>query len=185
MTAVAAGLLLAAGAAVFATLSMSTSDGAGPVSEPLVDRTFAPAAAFSLPDLQAPSRHLSLADFRGKPLVLNFWASWCFPCQTEMPLLESASRGAGGTVQFVGVDTDDTRSAAVAFLRQHHVDYPSLYLSSGTGSVGNAYGLIGLPITWFISADGTVLGRHIGQLDAATLSAAMKLAFGHQPGATR
>jgi cytochrome c biogenesis protein CcmG/thiol:disulfide interchange protein DsbE len=175
----AVGLILAATAAVFAYLS--TSGTGGPVSDPLVDRTFAPAAAFSLPELQTPGRRVSLADFRGKPLVLNFWASWCFPCQTEMPLLESASREERGRVQFVGVDTDDTRTTALAFLRQHHVDYRSLYLTSATGSVGNAYGLIGLPITWFISADGTVMGRHIGQLDAATLRAALKQAFSDHP----
>jgi cytochrome c biogenesis protein CcmG/thiol:disulfide interchange protein DsbE len=120
----------------------------------------------------------SPVDFRGKPLVLNFWASWCFPCQTEMPLLESASRNADGLVQFVGVDTDDSRGPAITFLRLHHVTYPTLSLADGTGSIGTAYGLIGLPITVFVSADGTMLGRHIGQLDAATLRAALKLAFG-------
>jgi cytochrome c biogenesis protein CcmG, thiol:disulfide interchange protein DsbE len=173
--AVAAALVLAAGAAVFASVS---SSGGNTGSQPLVDRTYTPAPAFALPGLLTPRRTVSLVDFRGKPLVLNFWASWCFPCQTEMPLLESASRAAHGSVQFVGIDTDDSRSAAVSFLRQHHVSYLSLYLADGSGTVGTAYGLIGLPITVFVSADGTMLGRHVGQLQAATLRAALKTAFG-------
>ena len=95
---------------------------------PLIDRTDRPAPAFSLPEVLVPSRQLTLADFRGRPLVLNFWASWCYPCQTEMPLLESAFRSARGAVQFIGVDTDDRRKAAAAFLARTHVSYVSLFM---------------------------------------------------------
>jgi cytochrome c biogenesis protein CcmG/thiol:disulfide interchange protein DsbE len=161
--------------AVVADLSHS---GTG-VVYPLVDRTDRPAPRFSLPEVLAPGRQLTLADFRGRPLVLNFWASWCYPCQTEMPLLESASRSARGAVQFIGVDTDDTRKAAAAFLARTHVSYVSLFMPR-PGPVSTAYQLVGLPITVFISARGRVLGRHIGQLDAATLKAALDLAFGRQ-----
>ena len=149
------------------------------VVDALIDRTDRPAPTFSLPELLAPSRQLALADFRGKPLVLNFWASWCYPCQTEMPLLESAYRSERGDVQFVGVDTDDTRKAAAAFLARTHVSYVSLFMPR-PGPVSNAYQLVGLPITVFISARGRVLGRHVGQLNAATLKAALDLAFGRR-----
>ncbi len=145
----------------------------------LIDRTDRPAPKFSLPEVLVPSRQLTLADFRGRPLVLNFWASWCYPCQTEMPLLESAYRSARGAVQFVGVDTDDTRKAAAAFLARTHVSYVSLFMPR-PGPVSTSYQLEGLPITVFISARGRVLGRHVGQLNAATLKAALDLAFGRQ-----
>jgi thiol-disulfide isomerase/thioredoxin len=181
MAAVAAGLVVAAGAAVFAYAS---SSGGGAASDALVDRTGTPAPAFSLPELLVPGHRVSLSDLRGQPTVLNFWASWCFPCQTEMPLLESASRAERGSVRFVGIDTDDTGGAAITFVRQHHVSYPALSLASGTGTLGAAYGLVGLPITVFVSADGTELGRHIGQLDAATLKAALNQAYG-RPGRAR
>ncbi len=145
----------------------------------LIDRTDRPAPTFSLPEVLVPSRQLSLADFRGRPLVLNFWASWCYPCQTEMPLLESAFRSARGAVQFVGVDTNDTRKAAAAFLARTHVSYVSLFMPR-PGPVSTSYQLVGLPITVFISARGRVLGRHVGQLNDATLKAALDLAFGRQ-----
>ena len=162
-------------AAVFADLSQPTTG----VVYALVDRTDRPAPAFSLPEVLRPSRQLTLSDFRGRPLVLNFWASWCYPCQTEMPLLESAYRSAGGAVEFVGVDTDDTRKAAAAFLARTRVSYVSLFMPR-RGPVSASYQLVGLPITVFISAGGRELGRHVGQLNAATLKAALAQAFGRQ-----
>lgn len=175
------GTAIAVPALVAAAIGADLSRSATGVVYALIDRTDRPAPAFSLPEVLAPNRHLSLANFRGRPLVLNFWASWCYPCQTEMPLLESAYRSERGAVQFVGVDTDDTRTAAAAFLARTHVSYVSLFLPR-PGTVSTSYQLVGLPITVFISARGRLLGRHIGQLDAATLKAALDLAFGDQAG---
>ena len=93
---------------------------------------------------------MSLADFKRDPLVINFWASWCYPCQTEMPLLESAYRSDHGTVRFLGIDTDDTRHAAISFLVRLHITYPSLFMPEHS-PVTTSYGLIGLPITVFVS----------------------------------
>jgi cytochrome c biogenesis protein CcmG, thiol:disulfide interchange protein DsbE len=153
------------------------SSGNNAVTDPLVDRTDQPAPAFSLPDLLSPDRQMTLADFGGRPLVINFWASWCYPCQTEMPLLESAFRSDHGAVQFLGIDTDDKRGAAIRFLDRVHVTYPSLFMPE-RGPVAVSYDLIGLPITVFVSANGTLVGRHIGQLNGPTLRAAIMLAFG-------
>ncbi|MGO9657282.1 MAG: TlpA family protein disulfide reductase [Acidimicrobiales bacterium] len=169
-------LTVLVGAGLYAGLAGSGS-GTG-ANDPLVDRTQKPAPNFSLPELARPARRMSLADFRGKPLVINFWASWCYPCQTEMPLLEAAFRSERGAVQFLGIDTNDTRSAALRFLQRVHVTYPSLVLSHPASPVVTSYGLIGLPITFFISPKGTVMGRHIGPMNAATLHAALELAFG-------
>lgn len=150
------------------------------VTDPLVDQTNKPAPGFSLPELLVPDRSISLADLRGKPVVINFWASWCPACRTEMPLLESAYRSEHGSVQFLGIDTNDRRSAAVGFVARAHVTYPLVLLTDPTGRVATAYGLIGLPITVFVSRGGSVVGRHIGQLNAATLKAALRDAFGAQ-----
>jgi hypothetical protein len=95
-----------------------------------------------------------------------------------MPLLEGAYRAEQGAVQFVGIDTDDTRHSALRFLRQVHVTYPSLVLSDPGSPIVASYGLVGLPITVFISPSGVVMGRHFGPMNAATLSAAIRLAFG-------
>jgi cytochrome c biogenesis protein CcmG/thiol:disulfide interchange protein DsbE len=174
-----AGTAIAVAALVVGALVVYLSHSGTGVMYALIDRTDRPAPKFSLPEVLEPSRELTLADFRGRPLVLNFWASWCYPCQTEMPLLESAYRSARGAVQFVGVDTDDTRKAAAAFLARTHVSYVSLFMPR-PGPVSTSYQLEGLPITVFISPRGRVLGRHVGQLNAATLKAALDLAFGSQ-----
>src|SRR5579862_4297946 len=107
--------------------------GPGPPPVHLTGRTGRPAVPVSLPELGHPGRTLSLADFRGKPLVVNFWASWCYPCQTEMPVLEAAYRSGHGAVQFLGVDADDTRSSARAFLAKVHVTYPLVFMPDQIG----------------------------------------------------
>ena len=165
-------LLALIGGGLYAALSASTSS----VGSPLVDRTHQPAPGFYLPELLSPDSMLSPATFHGKDLVVNFWASWCYPCETEMPLLESAYRALHGRVRFLGIDSNDTRDAAIAFLAKVHVTYSSA--SDPHGHVAGLYRLFGLPTTVFISPRGKVLGRHIGQLDAATLQAALHEAFG-------
>jgi cytochrome c biogenesis protein CcmG/thiol:disulfide interchange protein DsbE len=168
---------LASATAVFAVVAIwqaaSASHSTG--SDPLVGRTGQTAPPFSIPNLAMSSHTIAPADFRGRDLVINFWASWCIPCRTEMPLLEHAHRAAGGQVQFLGIDSNDTSSAAVTFLNQVHVTYP--VASDDGGSVATAYGLFGLPTTVFVSPNGKVVGRIIGQLHSDTLRNAIKEAF--------
>jgi len=135
----------------------------------------APAIDFSLPSVTTSHHLLSLSSFEGRPLVINFWASWCVPCRTEMPLLEAAYRNEKGRVAFVGIDTNDTPAAARSFLDKVHVSYP--VASDTSGSLAVKYGLFGLPTTIFVAATGKVLGRHIGQFYASTLHAALHQAF--------
>ncbi len=130
-----------------------------------------PAPALSLPDLANPPRTISLAQLRGRRVVVNFWASWCVPCRKEAPLLEAAYRRLGDRIAFLGVDTNDTRSAALAFLRQFGVTYPSVFDPHGTAAV--SYGLFGLPTTVFIAPDGHILERRVGELSAQDLAAAI------------
>ncbi|MDA8282097.1 MAG: TlpA disulfide reductase family protein [Actinomycetota bacterium] len=128
-----------------------------------------PAPAFSLPDLTYPTRTLSLSQFRGRPVLVNFWASWCVQCRKEAPLLEATYRRVGDRVAFLGVDTNDTRAAALSFLRQFGVTYPSVYDPHGTAAT--TYGLFGLPTTIFVAPDGKMLERHVGALSADALTA--------------
>ncbi|MDE3086613.1 MAG: redoxin domain-containing protein, partial [Acidobacteriota bacterium] len=142
----------------------------------LTGRTGAAAPRFSLASLTDPGRTVELSRFADEGLVINFWASWCFPCQQEMSVLQQASAALRGKIAFLGVDTNDTRTAALGFLSRVHVTYPTAF--DPGGRVSRAYGLFGLPTTVFVSRRGTVLGRHSGQLDAAGLRGALRQAFG-------
>ena len=136
------------------------------------------APPFSLPVLTDPTAHLSLSTFRGKSLVVNFWASWCVPCRKEMPLLEATYRQEGGRLSIVGVATNDSLRAAATFAARLHVTYP-LVSDQGT-TVAEHYGVYGLPTTVFVSSSGVVLGRYVGELHATTLREALREAFGQE-----
>lgn len=135
----------------------------------------APAPSWQLPDLEHPAETVSLAQFRGRPLVINFWASWCPPCRKEMPALERVAKLLVGRAAFVGLDTQDERSAGLAFARSRGVTYP---LASDTSQVWSAYGIYGLPVTLFVSADGRILGKQLGGLTQARLEALVHQVFG-------
>ncbi|HXW34708.1 MAG TPA: TlpA disulfide reductase family protein [Acidimicrobiales bacterium] len=149
--------------------------GGGSQSAALVGATGGRAPTFALPSLVDSRTQVSLAQFRGKPLVLNFWASDCPPCRTEMPLLQSEFESRHGAVSFLGIDTLDSSTAALSFLAQVHTSYPVAVDSSG--AVATKYGVYGIPTTVFVSASGRIAGRHIGQLDASTLERALSEAF--------
>jgi cytochrome c biogenesis protein CcmG/thiol:disulfide interchange protein DsbE len=169
----AALLILLSGVGIWQALSTSEDSN----SNVLVNATHRPAARFALPDITNPSHVVSLSRLKGTPVILNFWASWCFPCRTEIPLLEKSSRTWRGRIDFVGIDTNDTEGPALAFLRKLQVTYPSAFDPNGT--LAQTYGLFGLPVTVFISANGDVQGRHIGELYTKTLRAALTEAFPH------
>ncbi len=110
---------------------------------------------------------LALAELAGRPVVLNFWASWCLSCRDEAAVLESGWQRHGPEVAFVGIAVNDEPDAARGFIRRYGKTY---WLGSDAdGSVAVDYGLYGVPETFFIGPDGRLLARHVGPLTAAEL----------------
>jgi cytochrome c biogenesis protein CcmG/thiol:disulfide interchange protein DsbE len=130
-----------------------------------------PAPEFSLPSLDGGER-VGVSSFRGHVVVLNFWASWCFPCRTEAPGLRWVSehyRAQG--VRFLGVDERDDQAAARAFVEEFGWRYP--IASDPAGSLAYGYRLIGLPTTFIIDPSGTIRYRFQGYLDRDVLRSAL------------
>lgn len=123
---------------------------------------FGAAPGFRLPPVRAGRAAVFLAGLRGRPVVLNFWASWCVPCRAEMPMLAAAARRLGGQVAFVGVDENDDRSGAVALMARSSTPYASGFDPDGSQSA--PYGVVGLPTTLFVSPRGQIVGRALGEL---------------------
>ena len=118
-----------------------------------------PAPLFSLKRIDGQGT-LGLASLRGKPVVLNFWASWCVPCKGEAKTLERAwNRYRARGVVFLGVDYHDVTSDARTFLSHHDVTYPTV--QDGSGMVADRYGVTAVPETYFIDRRGRLVGAHI------------------------
>ncbi len=125
-----------------------------------------PAPDFALADLDG--NPVSLADLRGRPVIVNFWASWCAPCVEEFPLLrDAAARHADDGLAVVGIVWDDRSEAARSFMERHGGTWPAA-MDPG-GAVALAYGVYGPPETYFIGRDGNIVARQIGQFTAASL----------------
>lgn len=125
------------------------------------------APEFTLEDLANEGARVSLADRAAGPALVNFWASWCVPCRTEMPILEAAFVRFGSRILFIGVDHQDSRTAAQDFIANAGVQYRSGF--DPDGAVAAAYGIRGLPTTVLVSADGRLVETITGALTAARL----------------
>src|SRR5207244_11033538 len=123
---------------------------------------------------------LALRSLRGKPVVLNFWASWCIPCAHEAPRLVASAKEHEGRVLFLGVDVKDFSSDARKFLRRFHVNYVSVR-DGGSGTY-DAYGLTGLPESYFLEASGRIVADKIGEMSPAEPDARISQALGDSPG---
>jgi cytochrome c biogenesis protein CcmG/thiol:disulfide interchange protein DsbE len=133
------------------------------------------APAFSLPLLGDDSgQQVALSTYRGKPLIVNFFASWCGPCQTETPLLARFYRDEQGKVALVGLDENDTVGNATSFTRADGVSYPVGW--DPHFDVGSAYGVNALPQTFFLNARHQIVDRVFGKVTLASLHKGIALA---------
>lgn len=131
-------------------------------------------AAETAPDFtmtNASGEEVKLSDFFDKPVVLNFWASWCGPCKSEMPHFEDAYQKYGEDINFVIVNlTDGTRETvenASDFIEEQGYTFPLYFDTNTEGAM--TYGTYSIPVTYFIGADGVPVAQANGALDAATL----------------
>jgi cytochrome c biogenesis protein CcmG/thiol:disulfide interchange protein DsbE len=137
-------------------------------------RPAAPDATRSLPRLGVAGES-SLAALRGKVVILNFWASWCPPCQFEAPLLQRAQSRLdrhGATV--LGVTYEDASPDSQSFVRRYHLTYPNL--RDNTGAFAHSYGTDQLPETFLIDRRGDVVAIHRGEISQPFVNRAFALA---------
>jgi cytochrome c biogenesis protein CcmG/thiol:disulfide interchange protein DsbE len=137
---------------------------------------------FKLAGKPAPNFHIkrldtdqvvSLSDYAGKPVVLNFWATWCGPCKFEHPVLDAVSKEYGDRVVFLGIVFEDTESNAKSFLRENGWNFPQLFDPKSTVAVD--YGVSGVPETYFISRTGIIVKKYPAPFsDPETFSAQLE-----------
>lgn len=123
-------------------------------------RQGAPAPALSLPTLDGGT--LTLADLKGKPVVLNFWATWCGPCKIEMPLFINAYDTYKDRLEMIGVNVQEQAGPVQAFVGQYGISFPVVL--DADGQVSTIYQVRALPTTIFIDANGTVMAMHRGAI---------------------
>jgi cytochrome c biogenesis protein CcmG/thiol:disulfide interchange protein DsbE len=141
-------------------------------SSPLDGR---PAPDFTLTVLSThAASNIHLANFKGKPVMLNFWASWCDPCKHEAPLLETTWRRVQGQgIVFLGIDYQDTQSDGLSFLQHYGITYPNVVDVNGSTAIN--YGVTGIPETVFIDRHGVIVHKVIGELTEQTLDSNLQL----------
>jgi cytochrome c biogenesis protein CcmG/thiol:disulfide interchange protein DsbE len=156
--------IIAAGAIVLGSvlmLSLAWGLQHAALTRPAVIGNSAPTLAIQTLD----GNRVQVSDLRGKPVVLDFWASWCVSCAEDLPVLSGASAGHPG-IAFVGADMQDTAGAVRDFETRHPHPYPVGQIVDGDYQ---AYGVSAPPVTFFIDADGVVVASFAGPLDAQTI----------------
>ena len=161
---VVSGSIAVFAAAIIAVSLLTSSSSAAPP---------APVApGFTVAALGAPGS-VSLSQYKGKPVIVNFWASWCDVCQTETPLLASWYKGEHGRIALVGLDENDTTAKALAFAHAKGVTYTLGFDPLMT--VAGPYDIAGLPQTFFLNAQHRIVEHVLGTMTKADLTEGISL----------
>ncbi len=131
-----------------------------------------PDSVSELPLMDVAGYEALLAELRGTPVVVNFWASWCGPCEAEAPRFAAAAATYGDRVQFLGVDILDDRGSAADFLDRHELPYPNVF--DPTGAIRTDLGSIGQPVTVFYDAQGNLVAKVDGEISEQDLTANLR-----------
>jgi cytochrome c biogenesis protein CcmG, thiol:disulfide interchange protein DsbE len=167
---IVSGLVALCVAASLVAIALVASGSAGPAGAP----PDLAAPAFSLPVLGHSGQKLSLGDYAGRPLIVNFFASWCEPCQQETPLLAKFYRTEHGRVAIVGLDENDVLDSALSFTRKEGVGY--LVGFDPETIAASAYGVVALPQTFFLNARHRIVDRVFGAVTLAAINHGIALA---------
>lgn len=170
---VAAALLVAA---IVATSLAGNGGGGAP-------RTLPAARNFALRELGHPGRKVTLAAFAGRPVIVNFFASWCTPCKLETPTLARFYRESGGRTAVIGVDSNDETGPALRFVHSAGVRYP-VGVDPLPAATTISYGVLALPQTFFLNARHRIVKRIFGAVTMKELSAGVALMDKGWPGAS-
>ncbi len=145
-----------------------SSSTVGFVSIPLLGK---PAPDFTLPILNGNGTKLHLASLKGKVVMVNFWASWCEPCQQEAPALQRVwTKWQSKGIVLLGVDGPESESDALKFVHQHGITYQNVR-DTIDGATAISYGATANPETFFLNQDGVVVARWIGPIDEQRVQA--------------
>jgi cytochrome c biogenesis protein CcmG/thiol:disulfide interchange protein DsbE len=161
--------LFIAAVVVVSLATTNTSSASTPSASP----NYPAATGFTLPALGQAGKQISLSQYQGKPVIVNFWASWCEPCQKETPLLASWYKQQHGHVVLLGLDENDTTANALKFAHAKGVSYPIGFDPQVT--VALAYNVDGLPQTFFLNAQHRIVDHVLGAVTSAQLAKGLRL----------
>ena len=168
-----------------ATLPPETEAPTQAATEAPVDNTQVPAETqeaeperHTAPDftmLDKDGNEVTLASFFGKPIILNFWASWCGPCKMEMPELQKFYEQYGEEIHFLLVSVDDDVDAAKAFIADSGYSFPVYFDTTSAGAY--TYGASSIPLTYFIDAEGNLTAYYMGAMSEGILQQGVDMIY--------
>jgi len=125
--------------------------------------------------LDMDGNEVTLASFFGKPIILNFWASWCGPCKMEMPEIQAFYEEYGGEIHFILVSLDDSPDTAKAFIEDEGYTFPVYFDNTSMGAY--TYGASSIPLTYFIDAEGNLVAYYMSAMSESVLQQGVDLIY--------